>query len=772
MSRHQYNQIMTYGLRSRQKPSNPNKVSNFVGRIRGLKIFIGSFIYECDFMILEDTTSIIDRHLGERVFGRPFINETSLVYNDEEGTNGVPEKNNRTLVEAAITMLVDSKLPNTFWAEAVNTAYNYSRKQPTLIDYMKPTLKVSILVPLDLSKDTKPYIKLRSLRSVHWDFFVGYSVVSKAMRVFNKRTRIVEETLKIRFLENAPNVTENGPDWLFDIDSLTISTNYVPVLAGNQTNGIVGTRDNIVTGQDEKKTDAEQEYILIPFCTTNPLISQDGEDDYATRSKFERLLQQEKQTIHPNSTNSINTVSTAGPSFTNDSPSSLVNAARTFEEHLFEQFSPFKNAFTLPDVPNVFSIDDSGICGNAYDDEDVGVEAYLNNLETTMNASPIPTTRIDKDHPKDQIIREFNSAIQTRRMTNISDEHAMMSSIGELTFFLGLQVQQKEDEIFISQDKYVAEILKKFDFATVKKTSTPIETNKALVKDEEVEVVDVYLYKSMIGSLMYLTASRPDIMFTVCACARFQVTPKMSNLHATIVANSTTEAEYVAAANCCGQNPVFHSKTKHIEIRHQFIRDSYEKKLIQVIKIHTYHNVADLLTKAFDKPIIVPSSYQHKKTHKLRKTIRTTEISQSSRPINLVADEIVYKEWEDRMERAATTASSIEAEQDSVVPVAMLPYWVMQMLKLGLRLHLNSPMIHLSQEVSHFLRLILFWATTKVETVNKERQIQALVDKKKVIITETSIRSDLHLEDADGIDCLPTATIFEELARMGAKSTS
>ncbi|GJT55335.1 retrovirus-related pol polyprotein from transposon TNT 1-94 [Tanacetum coccineum] len=144
----------------------------------------------------------------------------------------------------------------------------------------------------------------------------------------------------------------------------------------------------------------------------------------------------------------------------------------------------------------------------------------------------------------------------------------------------------------------------------------------------------------------------------------------------TIVANSTTEAEYVAAANYCGQvlwiqnqmldygfnfmntkihidnestifivkNPVFHSKTKHIKIRHHFIRDSYEKKLIQVIKIHTDHNVADLLTK---------------------KAKRTTEISQSSRPIHLVVDETVYKEWEDRMERAATTASSLVAEQDS-----------------------------------------------------------------------------------------------------------
>ncbi|GJR84728.1 putative ribonuclease H-like domain-containing protein [Tanacetum coccineum] len=107
-----------------------------------------------------------------------------------------------------------------------------------------------------------------------------------------------------------------------------------------------------------------------------------------------------------------------------------------------------------------------------------------------------------------------------------------ISSIRELTFFLGLQVMQKNYEIFISQDKYVADILKKFDFVTVKIASTPIETNKALLKDEEAKDVDVHLYRSMIRSLMYLTASRPDIMFAVCACARFQVTPKVSHLNA------------------------------------------------------------------------------------------------------------------------------------------------------------------------------------------------------------------------------------------------
>ncbi|GJX75780.1 putative ribonuclease H-like domain-containing protein [Tanacetum coccineum] len=168
-----------------------------------------------------------------------------------------------------------------------------------------------------------------------------------------------------------------------------------------------------------------------------------------------------------------------------------------------------------------------------------------------------------------------------------------MSSMGELTFFLGLQVKQKEDGIFISQDKYVTEILKKFGFSDVKTASTPISL-----------------------------------------CSKMQMEKMLISWQCkkqTVVANSTTKAKYIVASNCCGQvlwiqnqlldygynfmqtkihidnesticivkNPVFHSKTKHIEIRHHFIRDFNEKKLIQMIKIYTDHNVADLLTKAF-----------------------------------------------------------------------------------------------------------------------------------------------------------------------------
>nr|GEX75733.1 hypothetical protein [Tanacetum cinerariifolium] len=104
--------------------------------------------------------------------------------------------------------------------------------------------------------------------------------------------------------------------------------------------------------------------------------------------------------------------------------------------------------------------------------------------------------------------------------------------MGELLLFLGLQVKQKPDGIFISQDKYVVEILNKFRLTDGKSPSTPTDTEKPLLKDPDGEDVDVHTYRSMIGSLMYLTSSRPDIMFAVCTCARFQVTPKALHLHA------------------------------------------------------------------------------------------------------------------------------------------------------------------------------------------------------------------------------------------------
>ncbi|GJZ53194.1 putative ribonuclease H-like domain-containing protein [Tanacetum coccineum] len=270
----------------------------------------------------------------------------------------------------------------------------------------------------------------------------------------------------------------------------------------------------------------------------------------------------------------------------------------------------------LEDDSNVFPND--GIFSRAHDDEDVGAEADFNNMDNTIYVNPIPTLRVHKDHLKGQILGDPKSAIQTRgkiqKASSIQQALKLVDlpfgkkAIGTKWFF-----RNKRDERSIvvkNKAKLVTQGFRK------EEATTPIESNKPLVKDKDGIDVDVHVCRSMIGSLMYLTASRPDIMFVVCACARFQVTPKASHLNAvkrifrylkhqpklglwylrdspfeleafsdsdyggasldrksttggcqflgrrviswqckkqTIVANSTTKEEYVAAANCCGQ---------------------------------------------------------------------------------------------------------------------------------------------------------------------------------------------------------------------------
>ncbi|GJV58807.1 putative ribonuclease H-like domain-containing protein [Tanacetum coccineum] len=418
-----------------------------------------------------------------------------------------------------------------------------------------------------------------------------------------------------------------------------------------------------------------------------------------------------------NNTNNINTASDGNNTNNVNAVSSTVNTAGS-EVNVVDP----KTSIELPNDPNMPELKDIVYSD---DDEDVGAEADINNLDTHIPVSPIPTTRIHKDHPVEQIIGDIYSAPQTRRMTKSVTEQAMfkepkkviqalkdpswieamqeellqfkieairlflayasfkdfvvyqmdvksaflygkieeevyvcqppgfedpdfpdrvykvekalyglhqaprawyetlstylldngfqrgkidktlfikrdkgdillvqvyvddiifgstkkslctdfekimhkkfqMSSMGELTFFLGLQVKQKEDGTFISQDKYVTEILKKFGFSDVKTASTPMETHKPLLKDADGEDVDEHLYRSMIGSLMYLTSSRPDIMFAVCACARFQVNPKSSHLHAVkrIFRYLKDEAENVVSVPTHSNDPSTHGEDR------------------------------------------------------------------------------------------------------------------------------------------------------------------------------------------------------------------
>ncbi|GJY32725.1 retrovirus-related pol polyprotein from transposon TNT 1-94 [Tanacetum coccineum] len=132
----------------------------------------------------------------------------------------------------------------------------------------------------------------------------------------------------------------------------------------------------------------------------------------------------------------------------------------------------------------------------------------------------------------DDIIFGLTCQDMCDEFAKIMHDEFEMSMMGELNFFLGLQIKQMEDGIFFNQSKYIKEMLKKFGLEDSKPMKTPMSSDTKLTKDEECESVDSTKYRGMIGSLLYLTASRPDIMFSVCLCARFQEAPKTSHLEA------------------------------------------------------------------------------------------------------------------------------------------------------------------------------------------------------------------------------------------------
>nr|GEY15087.1 hypothetical protein [Tanacetum cinerariifolium] len=408
----------------------------------------------------------------------------------------------------------------------------------------------------------------------------------------------------------------------------------------------------------------------------------------------------------------------------------------------FEECSNNNNASTSSHDPDMPDLEDFTYSN---DEDAIGAEADINNLESSIPLSPILTTRIHKYHPISQIIGDLSSTTQTRSMARVvkdqgglsqmfnKDFHTCMFACFLLqeepkmeevyvcqllgfedpghpdkvykvvkalyglhqalrawyetltTYFLEngfqrgtidqtlfikkqkrdiLMVKQKKDGIFISQDKYVAEILRKFGLTEGKSASTPIDTEKPLLKDPDGEDVDVHTYRSMISSLMYLTSSRPDIMFAMCACACFQVTPKASHLHAV-------------------------------------------KRIFRYLKGKPHLGLWYLKDSPFDLVAYSDSNYASASLDR-----KSTTGGCQFLGCRLIS-------WQCKKQIVVATSSTE------------------------------------------------FWNTLTVKQSTDVTRLQALVDRKKVVISEVVIREALRLDDAEGVDCLPNKEIFIGLARMG-----
>ncbi|GJU78788.1 putative ribonuclease H-like domain-containing protein [Tanacetum coccineum] len=523
------------------------------------------------------------------------------------------------------------------------TPYELIIGRPPSISFMRPFgCPVTILNTLD------PLGKFNG--KAEEGFLVGYSVNSKAFRVFNSQTRKVEENLHVNFLENKPNVAGQGPNWIFDIDSLTNSMNYQPVTAGNQTNKNAGpqeTNGNTAAGDKPciKKPASENEQALKNVL--DKMIDQEKEateQSDAVRKEFEaqcnRELLQGKAT-RASSTNSFNTVST---------PVNTAGESRIFSDDgsSFVPLSKFTNLpddLLMPDLEDTAEVPNTGIFGSTYDDDDldtcnspyadqvVGAEADFQHGTFHCSIGKKWVYRNKKDERGIVVRNKARLVAQGYKQEegiDYDEVFAPVARIEAIKLFLAYAS-------FMSFLVYQMDVKSAFLYGTIEE-EVPDDLNENLLSS--------WVYKSsrkrMGSSLVRTRQAFSDSDYAGVSLDRKSTTGGCQFLGSrliswqckkqNVVANSTTEAEYIAASHCYGQvlwiqnqmldygynfmqikihvdnesaiyvvkNPVYHSKTKHIEIRHHFIRDFYEKRLIEMVKIHTDNNVADLLTKAFD----------------------------------------------------------------------------------------------------------------------------------------------------------------------------
>nr|GEX32156.1 hypothetical protein [Tanacetum cinerariifolium] len=656
------------------------------------------------------------------------------------------QRKNMTLIEAARTMLADSLLPILFWAEAVNTScyvrnrilvtkpHNKTRYELLLgrtpsIGFMRPFgYPMSILNTLD------PLGKFDG--KADEGFLVGYSVSSKAFRVFDNITRIIQETLHINFLENQPNVAGSGPTWMFDIDTLTKFMNYQPVTTGNQPNPSAGIQEHFDV--DKAGEGNVQQYMLFPLWSSGSKDPQNTDDDTtfevkepesaiyvspsssAKTKKHDDKIKREAKVpaVGQISTNSTNTFRDAGPYNTVDSP--------TLGK------SSYVDPSQYPDDPNMPALEDITYSD---DEEDVGAETDFSNLETSITVSLIPTTRVHKDHPVTQIIEEPKRVHQALKdpswieamleellhfkmqkvwvLVDLPKEKRAIGSKWEegidyeevfapvarieairlflaYASFMGFMVYQMDVKSAflyrtIEEEVYVCQHLgfKDLDYPDKVYVDDIIfgSTNKDLCKAFEKLMKDKFQMSSM-GELTFFldrkSASTPIDTEKpllkdpdVCGCARFQVTPKASHLHAV-------------------------------------------KRIFRYLKGKPYLGLWYPKDSPFNLVAYLDSDYAGASLDR-KSTIGGCQFFRC----RLIS-------WQCKKQTAVAT-SSTEVKYIAAASCCAQVLWI---------------------------------------------QNQLLDYRKKVLITEDIIRQALRLDVADSIDCLPNEEIFAELARMGYKKPS
>nr|GEU73942.1 hypothetical protein [Tanacetum cinerariifolium] len=549
-------------------------------------------------------------------------------------------------------------------------------------------------------------------------FLVGYSLNTKAFRVFNSRTRIVQETLYINFLKNQSNVAGSGSTWLFDIDTLTQSMHYQPVITGNQPNH----------NADPQNTDADVAFA-VKENESEVHVSLSSRDK--TKKHDEKTKREAKGKSHVNAASAPVTV--VGPNLPNSTNN--FNAASPSDNAVSLTFeiggkSLFVDPSQYPDDPDMPALEDIVYSD---DEEDVGAEADFFNLETSITVSPIPTTRVHKDHPVTQIISDLTLAPQTRKEPK--RVHQALKDPG------WIEAMQEELLQFKMQKEHTQE--------------EGIDYEEVFAPVARIEAIRLFLaYASFMGFMVYQMDVKSAFLYEtieeqvyVCQPIGFKDPDYHDKVYKVVKAlyglHQAPRAWYETLANYLLENGFQRGKIDQT----LFIKKKKVKKKDDGIFISQDKYVAKILRKFgltdgksantpidTEKPLLKDPDVKIIFTYLKGKPNLGLWYPNDS-PFNLVAySDSDYAEAS--LDRKSTTGGSC------------------------CKLLCSSTMD------SKLVARLWFWAFISIKKSNDVVKLQALIDRKKVVIAKDSIRQDLRLDDADGVECLPTEEIFAELERM------
>ncbi|GJV45172.1 putative ribonuclease H-like domain-containing protein [Tanacetum coccineum] len=711
--------------------------------------------------------------------------------------NGVAERRNMTLIEVARTMLADFKLPTTFWAEAVSTACYVQNR----VLVVKPHNKT----PYELFRSFKPALSfmrpfgchvtiLNTLDSLgKFDgksdegFFVGYSLSSKAFRVYNTRTRRVEENFHIGFLENKPMIEGNGPKWLFDIDSLTQSMNYVPVTAGTISNNSAGTSE-----------ENSQDCIVMPIWKDTSYFDSPTKDVDNGEPKTADDPQKHVE-------DGPNNMNAEQERFSDDSSTKDVNAAG---QHVNTD-SPKVNtgSFKLNAVgPSV-----NTASPNEQDSTEEESEVDLGNITNSYIVPTTPNTRIHKDHPIDNVISEVQSIIKPTSIAKALSDSSWVEAIQEEL----LQFKLQQVWILVDFPNGKKAIGTKWVFKNKKDERGIMIRNKARLvahghrQEEGIDYEEVFAPVARIKAIRLFLAYASFMDFE-----ELQLLSDVKSASLPVDCGKTLWSRK-------GDAEIYFRKASHL--RPLVSRDSS-------FELVAYTD-SDYAGATQDRKSTTGGSSRLSKRLGQNRTPRYLSLVA---PLKKVDDEAVHKELGDRMEKAATTASSLEAEQDSgsgprCQDTILGDVDAQTRFEITSKQSIDPPLsrgytLRSGEDSMKLLELMEFFNAAKhtvstagilsvaklmlgsvnavspkfAETHNVvaflEKPVESngfaeIIDFLKAssvhyALTINPIIYTSYIEQfwttakvqtvngVQGTDCLPTATIFEELARMGDKSTA